>query len=33
VEFEWDPDKAATNVKKHRVEFAEAMTVFGIPSK
>jgi len=31
VEFEWDPDKAATNVKIHRVEFAEAMTVFGDP--
>jgi uncharacterized DUF497 family protein len=29
VEFEWDPDKAATNAKKHGVEFAEAMTVFG----
>jgi uncharacterized protein len=31
VEFEWDPDKAAANVKKHGVEFAEAMTVFGDP--
>jgi uncharacterized DUF497 family protein len=31
VEFEWGPDKAATNVQKHRVEFAEAMTVFGDP--
>jgi len=29
VEFEWDSDKAAANVKKHGVEFAEAMTVFG----
>lgn len=31
MEFEWDPDKAAANVKKHRVEFSEAMTVFGDP--
>jgi len=31
VEFEWDPEKAAANVKKHGVEFAEAMTVFGDP--
>jgi uncharacterized DUF497 family protein len=33
VEFEWDPDKVAANVKKHGVEFAEAMTVFGDPSR
>jgi uncharacterized DUF497 family protein len=31
VEFEWDPEKAAANVKKHGVEFAEAMTIFGDP--
>jgi len=31
VEFEWDRDKAAANVKKHGVEFAEAVTVFGDP--
>jgi uncharacterized DUF497 family protein len=31
VEFEWDPDKAAANLKKHGVEFSEAMTVFGDP--
>jgi len=31
MEFEWDPDKAAANVKKHGVEFSEAMTVFGDP--
>lgn len=31
MEFEWDPDKAAENVKKHGVEFSEAMTVFGDP--
>jgi len=28
VEFEWDPDKAASNFRKHRVRFAEAATVF-----
>jgi uncharacterized DUF497 family protein len=27
VEFEWDPDKAASNLRKHRVRFAEAVTV------
>jgi uncharacterized DUF497 family protein len=31
VEFERDPDKAVANVKKHGVEFAEAMTIFGDP--
>jgi hypothetical protein len=31
MEFEWDPDKAAANVKKHGVDFSEAMTVFGDP--
>lgn len=29
--FEWDPVKAAANVKKHRVAFDEASTVFGDP--
>jgi len=28
VEFEWDPDKAAKNLTKHGVRFAEAATVF-----
>jgi uncharacterized DUF497 family protein len=28
VRFEWDPKKAAANLKKHRVSFDEAMTVF-----
>lgn len=28
VEFEWDPNKAASNLRKHRVRFAEAVTVF-----
>ncbi len=31
MEFEWDPDKAAGNLAKHNVEFAEAATVFGDP--
>ena len=29
--FEYDPAKAATNLKKHGVSFAEAMTVFDDP--
>jgi hypothetical protein len=29
VEFEWNPRKAAKNVRKHRVSFNEAATVFG----
>ena len=28
MEFEWDPNKAASNLRKHGVRFAEAMTVF-----
>jgi len=31
MEFEWDPDKAARNLAKHGVTFAEAGTVFGDP--
>ena len=27
--FEWDPDKAASNIKKHRVSFEEAVSIFG----
>ncbi len=27
-DFEWDPDKAEVNFKKHRVSFFEATTVF-----
>ena len=26
--FEWDPDKAVSNLAKHRVSFAEAESVF-----
>jgi uncharacterized DUF497 family protein len=29
VEFEWDEDKARSNMTKHRVAFEEAATVFG----
>ena len=28
MEFEWDPNKAAGNLRKHGVRFAEAVTVF-----
>ena len=28
IEFEWDPKKAAANIKRHRVSFEEARTVF-----
>jgi uncharacterized DUF497 family protein len=29
--FEWDPQKAESNRRKHRVTFDEASTVFGDP--
>ena len=29
VSFEWDPNKAAANVRKHGVQFSEAVGVFG----
>lgn len=28
MEFEWDPNKAASNHRKHGARFAEAVTVF-----
>jgi len=31
VRFEWDPKKAAANLKKHGVTFQEAATAFGDP--
>jgi uncharacterized protein len=31
MDFEWDPQKAAQNLKKHRVSFEEAASVFGDP--
>ncbi|HEX8695180.1 MAG TPA: BrnT family toxin [Longimicrobium sp.] len=29
--FEWDPEKAESNLQKHGVSFEEATTVFGDP--
>jgi hypothetical protein len=29
--FEWDPRKARSNLRKHRVSFAEAVSVFSNP--
>lgn len=31
TEFEWDNQKAASNIKRHGVSFEEAMTVFDNP--
>jgi hypothetical protein len=31
LQFEWNPRKAATNVKKHGVAFDEALSVFADP--
>jgi len=31
MRFEWDPEKAASNVRKHNVSFDEAVTVFRDP--
>jgi uncharacterized DUF497 family protein len=31
LSFEWDPDKADANHRKHGVSFDEAMTVFADP--
>lgn len=31
MEFEWDPRKSDSNLKKHGVSFHEASTVFGEP--
>ncbi len=31
LDFEWDEDKASANLKKHRVSFDEAKTIFGDP--
>ena len=28
MKFEWDPKKAATNLRKHKVSFSEAATIF-----
>lgn len=29
MEFEWNPQKAEANLKKHNISFREAVTVFG----
>ena len=31
IDFDWDPDKAASNVRKHGVTFEQAMAVFRDP--
>lgn len=31
LDFEWDEDKAAANLKKHKISFEEAKTVFADP--
>ena len=31
MNFEWDPEKEASNLAKHGVSFAEAATAFGDP--
>jgi uncharacterized DUF497 family protein len=31
MQFEWNPDKASSNLKKHGVSFNEASTVFNDP--
>jgi uncharacterized DUF497 family protein len=31
MQFEWNSEKAETNLKKHKVDFVEAETVFGDP--
>ena len=31
LDLEWDPQKAAANLAKHKVSFEEAATVFGDP--
>lgn len=28
IKFEWDPSKAATNLRKHQISFEEAKSVF-----
>ena len=33
MEFEWDSDKAAVNLRKHSVSFEEATRVFGDPNR
>ena len=32
IKFDWDPEKAEINLKKHNVSFEEAKTVFYDPN-
>lgn len=32
MDFEWDPDKAVSNLAKHGVDFADAIDIFDDPS-
>ena len=31
MDFEWDPNKAASNVRKHKIDFETAVKVFDDP--
>ena len=31
MEFDWDPNKAASNLRRHNVSFGEAATIFSDP--
>jgi uncharacterized DUF497 family protein len=31
MQFQWNPDKAGSNLQKHGVSFEEAVTIFGDP--
>jgi uncharacterized protein len=31
MQFQWNPDKASSNLQKHGVSFEDAVTVFGDP--
>jgi uncharacterized DUF497 family protein len=33
MKFEWDPDKACSNIRKHHVSFREAARVFLDPNR
>lgn len=33
MEFEWDPRKAAANLRKHSVPFGKATLIFGDPAR
>jgi hypothetical protein len=33
VDFEWDPAKAASNLAKHGIDFADAVLVFADPNR